>query len=178
MTSRKKRQRRSSGRRRGSAASSQTTKLADAGSAPSGDRTRVLYLFLFGLISVALFDAFSIDKHLSADGVHYFVEILDSGTFYRVDWARRFAEFIIQWPLVLAVRAGVTQVPLLSACFALGIYLPYLLSFALSLHAVRRENPALLSLPLLSMVSVNLPAHFILAGEHPPGGTVSSSFSR
>ena len=120
------------GRKKGSAASSPPGKLGDSRSASPGDRYRMFYLVLFGLISVALFDAFSIEKHLSADGVHYFVRVLDSGTFLQVDWARRFAEYIIQWPLVFAVRAGVTHVPVLSAFFALGIYLPYLLSFTLS----------------------------------------------
>ena len=142
-------------------------KTADRpGSAPASDRYRVFYLVLFGLVSVALFDAFSVDKHLSADGVHYFVRILDTATFLQVDDARRFAEYVIQWPLVLAVKAGVSHVPALSWIFALGIYLPYLLTFAVCLFAVRRENPALLSLPLLSMVCVNLPADYILAGEH------------
>lgn len=136
------------------------------GSTAANDKYRVFYLVLFGLISVALFDAFSVDKHLSADGVHYFVRILDGATFLHVDDARAFAEYVIQWPLVLAVKAGMTHVPSLSWIFALGIYLPYVLSFAVCLFAVRRDNPAMLSLPLLSMVCINLPADYILAGEH------------
>lgn len=133
---------------------------------PSEDGGLFFYLVLFGLISVALLAAFAVDKHLSADGVHYFVEVLDGESFYRNDWTRRFAEYATQWPLVLAVRAGLTDVPALSAIYAVGIYLPFLLSFALSVYAVRGENPALLSLPLLSMASVNLPAHSVLSGEH------------
>lgn len=138
------------------------------GKRPSGHRATspLLFVFLFACLSVALLNSFWIDKHLSADGVHYFRAVLDSGDFLRVDPARWFAETLIQGPLVLAVRAGVTEVPTLSAVFAVGIYLPYALSFALCLFAVRRENASLLALPILSMASANLPADYILAGEH------------
>jgi hypothetical protein len=123
-------------------------------------------IFLFLAISAVLVRAVAIDQHLSADGVLYFASILDGESFARVDSGRRFAESLIQWPLVLAVVTGVTHVPLLSKVFGFGIYLLYVMSFGLCLWAVRRESPTALALPLLSMATVSLPSVYILAGEH------------
>lgn len=136
------------------------------GETPHWDANRTLLVALFLCVSAALWNAFRIDKHLSADGVHYFTGILESAGFFHVDGTRRFAEYLTQWPLVVAVRAGVIGIPVLTATFAAGIFLPYLLSFLLCLYAVRGENSVVLALPLLSMVAVNLPADYVLVGEH------------
>lgn len=130
------------------------------------DPGRLPFVLLFLCISVALLNSFRMDRHLSADGVHYFRTILDGGGFCRVEPGRWFAETLTQWPLVVAVRAGVTDVPVLKAVFAAGLYLPWALAFGLCLRAVRRENPAPLALPILAMACVDLPADAILAGEH------------
>jgi hypothetical protein len=127
---------------------------------------RRFFAALFLCLAAALLNAFRIDKHFSADGVHYFAAVLENGDFFRVDGARRFAEFLTQWPLVLAVRAGLTHVPTLSAVFALGLFLPSVLSFAASVYAVRGENSALLALPILALAAVSLPADYLLVGEH------------
>ena len=143
-------------------------KSAPRGKRPPGHRATspLLFVFLFACLSVALLNSFWIDKHLSADGVHYFRAVLDSGSFFRIDSARTFAEVLVQWPLVLAVRAGATALPALSAVIALGIYLPYVLAFALCLFAVRGEGRAVLALPVLSLACANLPADYLLIGEH------------
>ncbi len=129
-------------------------------------RERLFYAALFLGVSVALGAGFRVDKHLATDGAHYFVSVADTGSFLRVDPARWAAETIVQWPLVAAVRAGVTSIPALKAVFALGIFLSWALSFALCLFATRREGSAPLALPILAMAAVCLPADFILAGEH------------
>jgi hypothetical protein len=129
-------------------------------------RERLCYAALFLGVSVALVAAFRVDKHLATDGAHYFATIADTGGFLRVDPTRWAAETLIQWPLVAAVRAGVTSIPALKAVFGLGIFLNWALSFALCLFATRREGAAPLALPILAMAAVSLPADFILAGEH------------
>jgi len=128
--------------------------------------SRRFFIVLFLSIAAALLNDFRIDKHLSADGVLYFTSILDSGDFYRVDATRRFAEYATQWPLVLAVRAGLSNVPALSAVYALGLFLPVVFGFAICLFAVRGERATPLCLPLLVLATVSLPSDYILAGEH------------
>jgi len=121
-------------------------------------------LFLF--ISLSLINSFYVDKHLSADGVHDFCSILDSKDFTYIFWSRQFADYLTQWPLVLAVKLGITDIPILLKWFAFGIYLPYLISFLICIYALRDENKALLLFFLASMVAINLSSDYILAGEH------------
>lgn len=126
----------------------------------------LLYVLLFLLVSFPLIYSFSIDKHLSADGAHYFAQILDQGDFTYIAWSRQFSNYLTQWPVVLAVKLGLKHVPLLSDFYAIGLYFPYIASYLLCIYAVRRENHFLLVFPLVSIVGINLSADYILVGEH------------
>jgi hypothetical protein len=123
-------------------------------------------LLLFLVVSCSLLNSFSIDKHFSANGVHMFVRILDEADVAHFDWSRTFARYLTQWPLIIAVKVGLTDMTTLSRCFATGIYFPYVLSFALCIYALRSESKTLLFFPLMSMVAINLPSDYILAGQH------------
>jgi hypothetical protein len=116
-------------------------------------------------VSCSLLNSFSIDKHFSADGVNMFCNILKNADFAH-DWSRQFARYLTQWPLVIAVKAGLTDMTTLDRCFAAGIYFPYALSFVLCIYALRGESKTLLFFPLMSMVAINLPSDYILAGQH------------
>ena len=109
---------------------------------------------------------FETDKHLSADGVHYFVTILESSRFTYIDWPRQFANYLIEWPLVLAVMLGSDDTPRLIDAFALGIYLPYAASFFISAYVLRGEGKSLLIFPLYSYLLINMAGQYFLAGEH------------
>ncbi|MCU0590061.1 MAG: hypothetical protein MUC57_01130 [Desulfobacterales bacterium] len=124
------------------------------------------YPLLFAVVSFALFCSFLADKHLSTDGVFQFVYILDDGKISDLVWQRRFGSYLTSWPLVLAVACGIKQIPVLSKIYALGIYFPYALSFALCLYALRDERKTLLAVVLASMVTNNLQSDYILAGTH------------
>lgn len=126
----------------------------------------LLYVLLFLLASLPLIYSFSIDKHLSADGAHYFTQILEQGDFTYIAWSRQFSNYLTQWPVVLAVKLGLKNVPLLSDFYAIGLYFPYVASYLLCIYAVRRENRFLLVFPLVSIVGINLSADYILIGEH------------
>jgi hypothetical protein len=126
----------------------------------------LLYLVLFLIVSFAIIYSLSIDKHLSSDGAHYFATILDSRSFKHPDWARWFAAYLTQWPLVLAVTLKIKSIPLLIDIYSVGIYFPYIASFLLCIHAVRKENASLLAFPILSMIAINLSGDYILVGEH------------
>ena len=127
---------------------------------------RNVALWSCALVAAALLFSVSIEKQLSADGVLYLQEVLDKGTFTIFAWSRRNANYITEWPLVLAVKAGVTDMRTLVLVQGLGIFLPYLLSFALCLYAARREKGTILLFPVASMVVINLSSDYILSGEH------------
>jgi hypothetical protein len=127
---------------------------------------RFIFPLLFLFISLSLINSFYADKHLSADGVHYFCSILDSKDFTYIAWSRQFANYLTEWPLVLAVRLGINDISILIRWFAFGIYLPYLISFLICIYALRDENKALLLYFLASLVAINLSVDYVLAGEH------------
>lgn len=128
--------------------------------------SRYIFPLLFLFISLSLINSFYVDKHLSADGVHYFTTILDSSDFTYIAWSRQFANYLTEWPLVLATKLGINDIPILINVFALGIYLPYLISFGICIYALRNEKKVLLLFLLTSIVAINLASDYILAGEH------------
>lgn len=124
-----------------------------------------IFYLLFIVISLSLFSSFYVDKHLSADGVYYFTWILDNCDFIKFDWSRQFADYLSQWPLVLAVKLGLTNIQMLIKIFALGIYFPFLISFLLCIYALRKEDKLILIFPLISMATICLSSDFILISE-------------
>ena len=91
----------------------------------ANERSHWVFIAIFIVISVSLFIKFNADKHLSQDGVNYFFLILESQDFAYVAWSRRFTEYLTEWPLVLAVRHGVTDIELLIDIFSYGIYFKF-----------------------------------------------------
>ena len=93
--------------------------------APSGNelvadasaRGREKYLkpILFGLFIIWTVDFFikiALDKHLSLDGVNYFFHILENRGFANIAWSRRYTEYLTEWPLVLSLLGGITDIRL------------------------------------------------------------------
>ncbi len=120
---------------------------------------------LFLIISGALWLGFSADTYFGSDGSFYFAMILDKGGFTEIAPSRAHAELMSQWPLVWALRSGVSDLKLLEVFFGLGIWFPFLLSFVISLYATR-ENPALIAFYLISLASLNLAGWCLIYGEH------------
>lgn len=131
----------------------------------SAARLRVFAIALFAVISGALWIGFSVDTFFGSDGSFYFAIILDNGTFTNIAPSRAHAEWMTQWPLVLGVRSGITNLATLENLFGLGIWFPWVLSFVISLYATR-ERPALIFLLLISFASLNLAAWSLIYGEH------------
>ena len=92
-------------------------------------RIRRLAIALFAVISGALWIGFAADTYFASDGSFYFSIILDNATFTGVAPSRAHAEYLTQWPLVLAVRSGVTDLETLEIFFGFGIWFPWILSF-------------------------------------------------
>lgn len=128
-------------------------------------KLRVIAIALFSVISASLWIGFAADTYFATDGSFYFAIILDNGTFTNIAPSRAHAEYLTQWPLVLAVNSGITDLGLLENIFGLGIWFPWVLGFAVSLYATR-ERPELLFLFLISFASLNLAAWSLVYGEH------------
>lgn len=124
----------------------------------------LIYAFILIILTLSITIIF--DKHLSADGVHYFVLILETQTFTYVDWTRQFANYISQILLVLAVNLGIKDLNSLSMLFGISLLLPYFLAFLLSLFALRGEDKSIILFALISMITINLTSDFVLIGEH------------
>src|SRR5215468_8169202 len=74
----------------------------------------VLYLIVFVVYMVVA------ERGLVADAPGYVVRILLDHGFNFQEPGRRAAELLYQWPVVLAVRLGVTDLPTLGRLYALG----------------------------------------------------------
>ena len=137
-------------------------------SAPS-DRSSlaqpVLLAILLALCCAFLYAA-KIQLGYSADGAYAFSRVLEAKTCYLPIWSRAHADCILQLPLVLAVQGGITDFPSLSAFYHVGLFLPFLLSFALCWFACRpARNNVLLLFPLVSYILVSLAAASHLSGQ-------------
>jgi len=128
-------------------------------------KVRAFAIALFGVISGCLWIGFSVDTYFGSDGSFYFAIILDEGNFTFIAPSRLHAEYLTQWPLVLGVQSGITDLGTLEYLFGLGIWFPWVLGFVISLHATR-ERPELIFLFLISLACLNLAGWSLLYGEH------------
>jgi len=129
-------------------------------------RQKRTFVALFVVTSVSLFCKFVVDKHLSLDGVSYFFHVLENRGFADIAWSRRFTEYLTEWPLVLAVKLGVTNVAVLVKIYAVGIYFPYCLSFCFCWYLVRDTEPSLLWFPLAGYIGFNILSDYDLIADH------------
>lgn len=122
-------------------------------------------IFLFFLITLSLFNSFSIDKHFSADGSYYFSKILEKKDFTKVDWTRQNSDYLNQWMIVLGLKLGITNLNVLNFLFFAGIYSIYLFSFLISWFVLSSDKKYMMIFPIFSMIAVNLSSDYILVGE-------------
>ena len=72
-------------------------------------------------IGAAIFSS----RCLYADGAHEFIRVLEAQNFVAFMWSRHFAFYIYEFPLVLAIKLGVTNLAWLRLAFGLGCFLPW-----------------------------------------------------
>lgn len=125
-----------------------------------------MLVYAFSIIILALSISIFFDKHLSADGAHYFALILETHTFTYIDWTRQYANYFSQLLLVIAVNSGINDIDILRTIFGMSVLLPYILVFLFSLFALRGEDKSVILFVLISMITINLTSDFILVGEH------------
>lgn len=69
-------------------------------------------------------------RALYADGAYEFIRVLQAQNFVALMWSRHFACYIFEFPLVLAIKLGITQLSWLRLAFGLGCLLPWPLALA------------------------------------------------
>lgn len=122
----------------------------------------------FASLAAVLLTAVAVGQHLSADGVHYLVTILESGDFVRTAWSRQFANYLTQWPVVVGVRAGVRDVASLSALYGLSIVVPAFVAYVGIRRLVKtgRVGDLVVWSYLTALTTILLPSGALLSGEH------------
>src|SRR5215469_1413837 len=96
------------------------------------ERPKLSTLMLVALGIFAISVAFEIlsSRCLYADGAHEFIKTLQAQNFVAFMWSRHFAFYIYEFPLVLAIKAGVTSLTWLRWAFGLGCFLPWPVALA------------------------------------------------
>jgi hypothetical protein len=75
------------------------------------------------LLSV-IFEILS-SRGLYADGAYGFIRVLQAQGFVAMFWLRQFSFYIFEFPLVLAIKLGVTNFTWLRLAYGLGCFLPW-----------------------------------------------------
>jgi len=140
--------------------------IADTSTKVPGKFLTPIVLGLFIVWTVDFVIKLALDKHLSLDGVNYFFHILQNEGFANIAWSRRYTEYLTEWPLVLSVALGLSDIPSLTKVFGLGIFFPYLLSFGLCWLITGQEDRALLLFPLASFIGFNLLSDYDVIADH------------
>jgi len=130
------------------------------------ERHDLLLSALVWMIVTSLAIKVGLEKQLSLDGVHYFYQVLENREFFYIAWSRRYAEYLIEWPLVLAVKSGIQDIRLLSRIFGLGIFSVYSFSIVYSWYLVRKVAPVLIVFPVASYLIIALTGDYWFVGEH------------
>jgi hypothetical protein len=99
---------------------------------------------------------------LYADGAHEFVRVLEAQDFVSLMWSRHFAFYLYEFPLVLAIKLGVTKLAWLRLAFGLGRFLPW----PVALLACRWLAPKQFWLAVVGCAAGYLNAAFVADGTH------------
>lgn len=92
-----------------------------------------------GVYALWVLLALGTDFSLYADGAHEFLRVLEAQTFVPLWWSRHFTYYTYQFPLVVAIKLGVTSLPWLRFALGLGCFLPWV-SALLLCRWVSREH--------------------------------------
>ena len=99
---------------------------------------------------------------LYADGAHEFIRVLEAQGFVALMWSRHFSFYIFEFPLVLAIKMGVTNFAWLRLAFGLGCFLPW----PIALAACYWISPKNFWLAAAGCAAGYLNTAFMAVGEH------------
>ena len=91
-------------------------------------------------------------RGLVGDGAGYFLRLLVRRTVVSPEVSRWAANLLTEWPVLLALSAGITDTTTLSCLYSLGLFYPSAATLALSWLLLAPGHKGLFALPLLSLV--------------------------
>ncbi len=91
------------------------------------------------VVLLTSFDAI-LRRGLYADGAAYLLSLLLKGGFFHLSNSRFFSELLTQWPIVLAMKCGVTNLSILTEIYAVSLVMVPALFWVLSLLRLIREE--------------------------------------
>ena len=132
---------------------------------PGSDRAlRFMLWVTFGLVTVQAVLLIVEQVQLYGDGSAYLFWLLRSRRPLSFAANRQFANLVTEIPVVLALRAGLTDISVSSRLFGGGVYLPLIVSLGLCIWFAR-ERVELMLFPLLSAVAVTSNTDFLIISE-------------
>jgi hypothetical protein len=99
------------------------------------------------------------------DGASFLVAMIDAGGFHDGHTARAHVLRATQWPVVVALRLGVTDTAMLSLAYSAGLFALPTALYHLALYRVR-ATPVLLAGVLAIVATIYLPTSFFIVGEY------------
>jgi hypothetical protein len=101
---------------------------------------RALWVVALTLFLASVVQAVLAHRTLYQDGGHYLVVLLQTKRPTDWFWARHYAQLLTQWPLVLALRAGLTDIEACMTLQAAGAFYVTPLAVLLGLHLAAGER--------------------------------------
>ncbi len=127
---------------------------------------KIIWVPLVALYLLSDLYAFLSNRVWFTDAGIYFLGVLERGHFEAVDLMRTYGEFFLQFPLVLALRLGLTDLTLLSHFYGAPFFLQFPLSLLICLKAAGRENARFLFFPLLSLFAGSMNGNLLIWVPH------------
>lgn len=132
---------------------------------PAGDIATRTFFLLGGLFLIASGVAAAASRGLVADGAFYFVTLLQDPWPTTFEHGRVAAHALTQWPLVLALQLGVTDLRGLRLIHSVGLFYLGPLHLLLCWWFVRKGEEHDLFWPLLSLFAGSINAWFTVITE-------------
>jgi hypothetical protein len=128
-------------------------------------RSSGIHVVVFAYFVFATILAIVSWRGLVADGVDFFLGLLARPSPTTWDPPRAFAHVLVQWPLVLALRAGVTDLSTLLHVHSFGLYYLGPLQLILCYLIVPREKRTDLIWPVISLFAGSMNVWFVAVSE-------------
>jgi hypothetical protein len=90
-----------------------------------------LMIVAIAAFAISLVFAVFTSRSIYNDGSYYFMVVLEKFKFVAIISYRAYADYLIELPLILALKAGVTSIPLLRIAFGLGCFWVWPIAMAL-----------------------------------------------
>lgn len=107
----------------------------------------LLTLYFIAFLTFAILT----QRGLVADGSHYFIRILREHTVVSPEKSRWFANLLTEWPILVALRCQINDLPMLSYLYSFGLFYLGAVTPVLSWFLLPKACKGLITLPLLAL---------------------------